>query len=66
MTLARAEAHKLKVQCCFVLLEPTWMLYRVPMVSPLAGVTAARTRPYVYYYRTYEKAVSVTALFKKK
>ena len=24
--------------CCFVLLEPTWMLYRVPRVSP--GVTA--------------------------
>ena len=22
------------VLCCFVLLEPTWMLYRVPRVSP--------------------------------
>ena len=28
--------------CCFVLLEPTWMLYRVPRVSP--GVTAPMLR----------------------
>ena len=32
-----ASASRLGV-CCFVLLEPTWMLYRVPRVSP--GVTA--------------------------
>jgi len=31
------------ILCCFVLLEPTWMLYRVPRVSP--GVTAPSSPP---------------------
>ena len=35
LTLSLARSRSL---CCFVLLEPTWMLYRVPRVSP--GVTA--------------------------
>jgi len=36
--VAGRSCHGDTIVCCFVLLEPTWMLYRVPRVSP--GVTA--------------------------
>ena len=37
LSLSLSISHRLRL-CCFVLLEPTCMLYRVPSVSP--GVTA--------------------------
>ena len=36
------DHHKVETLCCFVLLVPTWLLYRVPRVSP--GVTAPNLR----------------------